>query len=69
MHRHVSKHEIIKIFKKTDPTLDLAVDNHMYSMRLNILLPINVSVMGKLVNQNQIQELLTHLMKKFPTGD
>jgi hypothetical protein len=38
-------------------------------MRLNFLLPINVSVMGKLVNQNQIEEILAHLMKKFPTDD
>jgi hypothetical protein len=41
----------------------------MYSVRLNSLLPINVSVMGKLVNQNQTEELLAHAMKKFPIGD
>jgi len=38
----------------------------MYSMRLYFILPINISVMGKLVNQNQIEELLAHLMKNFP---
>jgi hypothetical protein len=38
-------------------------------MRLKFFLPINVSVMGKLVNQNQIEEILAHLMKKFSTGD
>jgi hypothetical protein len=41
----------------------------MYSMRLNFLLPINISVMGKLVKQNQIEELLAHLMKKSPSSD